>query len=149
MKKILVVCVIMLFLGSSVPALATTQPSVSKTTPSSPASSAEDYKVYIGTGINRDYGEGKFGWGWHMYVENTGDTNITGAMYDIETTLFGEVVDNGSGTFSLRPGCGSGCGTVILLDFHPITLITLTVVVGNMTYSKSGYSIGPFVLLLG
>jgi len=149
MKKIIVVGIILLFLGSSVPALAKTQSSLSKTIPSISALSAEDYQVYIGAGINRYYGEGKFGWGWHMTVENTGDTNITGAMYNKETTLSGKIVDNGSGTFSLRPGFGTGLGTVILLDFHPITLINLTVVVENMTYSKSGYGIGPFVLIVG
>jgi len=148
MKKIIVVGVILLFLGSSIPALATTQSSLSKTIPSISTSSSEDYKVYIGAGFYREH-EGKFGWGWHMTVEDTGDTNITGVMYDKETTLSGKVVDNGSGPFSLIPGMSVGAASVSLLDFHPITLINLTVVVGNMTYSKSGYGIGPFVLLVG
>jgi hypothetical protein len=147
MKKIIVVGVILLFLGSSVPALAKTQSSLSKTIPSISALSAEDYQVYIGAGINREY-EGKFGLGWHMTVMNSGDTNITGTTYNKETTLFGKVVDNGSGPFSLLPGTGFSVGSA-LLDFHPISFINLTVVVGNMTYSKSGYGIGPFVLLLG
>ena len=47
MKKIIVVGVILLFLGSSVPALAKTQSFISKTIPSISTSSAEDYKVYI------------------------------------------------------------------------------------------------------
>jgi hypothetical protein len=148
MKKILVVGIILLFLGSSVPALATTQSFVSKTISSISVSSVEDYKVYIGAGINREYGEGKFGLGWHMTVENTGDTNISGFTYDKETTLLGKLVDNGSGLFSLLPGTGFSVGSW-LLDFHPISFINLTVVVGNMTYSKSGYGIGPFVLLVG
>jgi hypothetical protein len=147
MKKIIVVGIILLFLGSSVPALAKTQFSLSRTTSSISASLAEDYQVYIGAGINREY-EGKFGLGWHMTVMNTGDTNITGATYNKETTLFGKVVDNGSRPFSLIPDMGFSEGSASL-DFHPITLINLTVVVENMTYSKSGYGIGPFVLLMG
>jgi hypothetical protein len=139
--------VVLLVLGSSVPALAKTQSSLSKTIPSISASLSEDYQVYIGAGINREH-EGKFGLGWHITVENTGDTNITGAMYNKETTLFGKVVDNGSGPFSLIPGMGISVGSWSL-DFHPITLINLTVVVENMTHSKSGYGIGPFVLLVG
>jgi len=139
--------VVLLVLGSSVPALAKTHFSLSKTIPLISTSSAEDYKVYIGAGFFREY-EGKIGWGWHMTVENTGDTNITGAMYGNETTLSGKVVFNESGTFSLRPGCSSGWGLATLLDFPLITLINLTVVVENMTYSRFGYGIGPFVLLV-
>ena len=112
------------------------------------ASSAEDYKVYIGAGFYRKYEE-KFGWGWHMTLENTGDTNITGFMYSKETTLSGKVISYGNGTISLRPGMSSGCASVTILDFHPITLINLTVVVENMTYSRFGYGIGPFVLMAG
>jgi hypothetical protein len=149
MKKIIVVGIILLFLGSSVPALAKTHSSLPKTTISSISTSSEDYEVYIGAGINRMYGEGKFGWGWHMFVENTGDTNITGAWYENTTTLSGEVIGNGYTPFSIPPGVGEGPGSVTLLDFHPITLINLTVVVENMTYSKSGYEIGPFVILIG
>jgi hypothetical protein len=149
MKKIIVVGVILLFLGSSVPALAKTHSSLPKTIISSISTSSEDYQVYIGAGINRMYGEGKFGWGWHMTVQNTGDTNITGAWYENITTLSGEVIGNGYSTFSIQPGVGEGIGSVTLLDFHPITLINLTVVVENMTYSKTGYEIGPFVLLIG
>ncbi|MBE3122904.1 MAG: hypothetical protein IMZ53_00240 [Thermoplasmata archaeon] len=138
--------VVLLVLGSSVPALAKPQSSLPKTIISSISTSSEDYKVYIGAGINREYGEGKFGLGWHMTVENTGDTNINGFTYDKETTLLGKLVDNGSGPFSLLPGTGFSVGSW-LLDFHPISFINLTVVVGNMTYSKSGYGIGPFVLM--
>lgn len=148
MKRIIVVGIILLFLGSSVPALAKTQSSFSKTIPSISTLSAEDFKVYIGAGFYREH-EAKFGGGWHMTVEDTGDTNITGFMYEKETTLSGKVVDNGSGTFSLQPGMSVGSASVSLFDFHPITLIKLTVVVGNMTYSKSRYGISPFVLLMG
>ena len=149
MKKIIVVGIILLFLGSSVPALAKTHSSLPKTIISSISTSSEDYEVYIGAGIIGMYGERKFGLGYHMSVQNTGDTNITGAFYENFTTLSGEVIGNGYTTFFIPPGVGEGPGSVTLLDFHPITLINLTVVVENMTYSKSGYEIGPFVLLFG
>jgi len=148
MKKIIVVGIILLFLSLSTPTLAKTQSFVSKTTPSISTSSSEDYKVYIGAGFFREH-EGKFGWGWHMTVDNIGDTNITGFMYDNETTLSGKDLGSGGGPFSLMPGGGVGTASVTLLDFHPITLITLTIVVGNTTYSKSGIEIGPFVFIVG
>ena len=140
--------VILLVLCSSVSAFANNYFSFSKTKSSISFSSGEDYTVYIGAGVHRMYGEGKFGWGWHMFVENTGDTNVTGSMYSEETTLSGELISYGTGNFSLLPGCGSGSGSVTLADLHPINLIDLTVVVENTTYSKSGYGIGPFVLLV-
>jgi hypothetical protein len=152
-KKPLIVvsicAVVLLVMGSSVPAVAKTQSSLSKTIPLISALYAEDYQVYIGAGINRMYGEGKFGWGWHMTVKNSGNKNITGAWYENITTLSGEVIGNGYSNFSIQPGVGEGIGSVYLLDFHPITRINLRVVVENMTYSKSGYEIGPFVLLVG
>jgi len=141
--------VVFLVLGSNVPAVARTQSSLPTTIISSISASSEEYKVYIGAGTHRMYGEGKFGWGWHMTVMNTGDTNVTGYMYSEETTLSGELISYGTGNFSLLPGFGSSIGSVTLVDLHPINLIVLTVVVENMTYSKSGYGIGPFVLLVG
>jgi len=141
--------VVLLVLGSNGPAFAKTQSSLPTTILSLISTSSEEYEVHIGAGIHRLNGEGKFGWGWHTTVKNTGDTNITGFMYDKETTLSGKVISYGSGPFSLVPGMSVSAGTVNLLDFHPITLINLTVVVGNMTYSRSGYGIGPFVFLAG
>jgi len=138
--------VVLLVLGSSGPTSAHNHFSLSKVIPSSSALLAEDYQVYIGAGIIREY-EGKFGLGWHITVMNIGDTNITGSMYSKEITLFGKVIDNWSGLFSLKPGIGFSTASAGL-DFHPITLINLTVVVENMTYSKSGYGVGPFVLLV-
>jgi hypothetical protein len=133
MKKIIVVGIILLFLGSSVPALAKTQ-------------SSEHYKVYIGAGVYHEH-EGKIGYGWHMTVENDGDTTITVVRSYNETTLSGKVLFNSSfPPISLPPGGWTGCGGA---DFYPIARIYLTVVVGNMTYSKTGYMIGPFVLLVG
>ena len=149
MKKIIVVGIILLFLGSSVPALAKTHSSLPETIISSISTSSEDYQVYSGAGIIGFYSERNFGLGWHMSVENTGDTNITGAFIENFTTLSGKVIGNSYNTFSLGPGIGTGVGAANLLDFHPITRITLTVVVENMTYSKTGYMIGPFVLLTG
>ena len=148
MKKILVVGIILLFLSLSIPAFAKPQYLVSKALPSISTSSSEDYKVYIGAGFYRVH-EGKFGWGWHMTVEDTGDTNITGFMYDNETTLSGKIISNGGGPFFIMPGGSVGTASVTLLDFHPITRIYLAVVVEDMTYSKSGYEIGPLVLLVG
>ncbi len=149
MKKIIVVGIILLFLGSSVPALAKTHSSLPKTIISSISTSSEDYEVYIGAGIIGFYGERKFGLGYHMSVQNTGDTNITGAFYENFTTLSGEVIGNSNNTFFIEPGIGEGLGAAGLLFFPPIKRITLTVVVENMTYSKTGYGIGPFVLLVG
>ena len=146
MKKIIVVGVILLFLGSGVPCLAKTQFSFFKIPSSISSSQAENYTVYIGAGVNREHGE-KFGLGWHMAVENTGDVNISGFEYNKEITLFGKVVDNGSGHFFLTPGSGSKSASWSI-DFHPITFIYLSVVIENITYSKSGYGIGPFVFLV-
>jgi hypothetical protein len=149
-KKPLVVislcAMVLLGLGSSGPALAQNHFSLSKEISSNSALVAEEYQVHIGAGIIRQY-EGRFGLGWHMTVMNTGDTNITGTTYSKEITLFGNVVDNWNSPFSLQPGIGFSVGSAVL-DFHPITRINLTVVVENMTYSKSGYGIGPFVLLV-
>jgi hypothetical protein len=147
MKKILVVGIVMLVFGSSVPALARTPSSLSTIITTGPASTSEDYAVYIGAGIMREY-EGKVGLGYHMTVQNTGDTNITGITYENCTTLFGKEYSNGQQPFSLKPQTGFSVGTWVILDFHPITHITLTVVVGNVTFSKSGYEIGPLVLLV-
>jgi len=149
MKKIIVVGIILLFIGSSVPALAKTHSSLPETIISSISTSSEDYQVYIGAGIIGFYSERNFGFGWHMSVENTGDTNITGAFIENFTTLSGKVIGNSYNTFFMEPGIGEGGGSAMLLPFHPITRITLTVVVENMTYSKTGYMIGPFVLLTG
>jgi hypothetical protein len=141
-----IILAVILLLGSSVPTIARTQSSLPKTMSPISLSSAEDYEVYIGAGINNEY-EQKFGLGWHMTVKNTGDTNITGSTSSKEITLFGKVVDNWSQPFSLKPDLGFSIGGAVL-DFHPITLVTLTVVVENISYSKSGYGIGPFVLLV-
>ena len=144
-----IVAVVLLVLCSSVSAFAKTNFSFSKTIPSISALSSENYQTYIGAGIIRKY-EGKFGLGWHMIVINTGDTTITGAMYVKTTTLSGEVICYGYyDPSSIPPGFEVRTGGVMLLDFHPINRIDLTVVVENMTYSRSGYEIGPFVLLVG
>ena len=140
--------VVLLVLGSSVSVLAKTNFSFSNAIPSFSALSSENYQVYIGAGIIRKY-EQKIGLGYHMTVMNIGDTNITGSMNSKESTLFGKDIYNWSGPFSLPSGTSISSSSVNLLDFHPITHINLTVVVENMTYSKSGYGIGPFVLLVG
>jgi len=149
MKKIIVVGIMLLFLGSSVPALAKTHAHLPKTRIATISTSSENYEGYSGAGIIGMYSERKFGFGWHMSVENTGDTNITGAWIENFTTLSGEVIGNSNNTFFIEPGIGEGLGAAGLLFFPPIKRITLTVVVENMTYSKTGYGIGPFVLLVG
>ncbi len=143
-----ILAVVLLVLCSSVSVLAKSNFSLSKTIPSFSALSSENYEIYIGAGVFRRY-EGKFGLGWHMTVINTGDTTITGTMHDKTTTLFGEVINSGYGSFSVPAGFEIGTVGLMLLDFHPINHIDLTVEVGNMTYSRSGYEIGPFVLLVG
>jgi hypothetical protein len=148
MNKIFAVGIMLLFLGSSIPALAKTTYVGAKTTPSHAASSAVNYTVYIGAGIFRHHEE-KFGWGWHEAVMNTGDTNITVYTNETETTIFGKLIGYNSGNFTLRPGMGSGGGSVALLDFHPFERLTLTIRIENTTFSKSGYMIGPFVLFVG
>ncbi len=145
MNKLLAVGVMLLFLGLSVPALATTTYDGAKTTPLPAASSAENYTVYIGAGIHRTY-EGKFGWGWHLTIVNNRDTNITGYVNETDTTLLGKVVSNGTGTFTVGPHITGSSGSVALLDFHPFEIIDITVQIENATYVKSGYMIGPFVL---
>jgi len=133
MKKILVIGVILLFIGSSIPALAKTQ-------------SSEHYKVYIGAGVYREH-EGKIGYGWHMTIENDGDKTITVVRYYNETTSSGKALFNGSyPPISLPP---SGWTTAGGADFYPIARIYLTVVVGNMTYTKSGFEVGSFIFIVG
>jgi len=133
MKKIIVVGIILLFIGSSIPALAKTQ-------------SSEHYKVYIGAGTYREH-EGKIGYGYHMTVENDGDTTITVVRFYNETTLSGKVLFNNSlPPISLGPGGYIFWGGT---NFHPIARIYLTVVVGNITYSKTGFMIGVFVIIVG
>lgn len=139
--------VVLLLLGASVPVVARTQSSYPQTRLSSVTASSEEYEVYIGAGIIWQY-EQRFGLGWHITVMNNGDTNISGATSSKEMTLFGNIVDNWSEPFSLRPDVGFSIGSAVI-DFHPLTFITLTVVVENITYSKSGYGIGPFVFLVG
>jgi hypothetical protein len=148
MKKITGIVIILLFLGSSIPVFAEPHSSFPTTQPLMSASSAESYKVYLGAGFFRMYW-GKFGLGWHMTVVNTGDTNISGVMNCKETTLSGKYVTGGSGSFSLMPGEIEGLSACGFFIFPPIKLINLTVMVQNLTYSKTGYEIGPFVLIRG
>jgi len=148
MKKIITVGIIMLFLGSSIPALAKNQSALSTPMPPISTSSGENYNLYIGAGFFPSH-EGKFGFGWHVTVENIGDTYITGVFYSNETTVSGKEVDFMTGHFSLPNGTTISHYHLFRLDFHPITVISIIVVIGNMTYSKSGYTIGPFVLLTG
>jgi hypothetical protein len=138
--------VVLLVLGSSVTVAARTQSTLSKTIPSISASCAEDYIVFIGAGMYR--AEGKFGLGWNMTVINTGDTFITGVFHYKTTTLSGEVLFNESCQFYAYPGWSNSYGGWTL-ELHPINFISLSVEIGNITYSKYGYEIGPFVLLIG
>ena len=147
-KKILTgIIVVAVLLGSSVPAIAQTHFSLSKTKSSILISSGEDYEVYIGAGMYREYGNGTFGLGWTMTVDNTGDTNISGVFYTKTTKLNGEPLLINMHSFYLYPGWGSGVGGWTI-ELIPINFINLSVEIGNKTYSKSGYEIGPFVLLV-
>jgi hypothetical protein len=150
-KKPLIVvslcAVVLLVLGSSVPVVARTQLISSKTIPSVSISLAENYEVYIGAGIFREHG-GKFGFGWNMTVINTGEQNISGVFHSKTTTLSGKVLFDEFEPFYAYPGWSYGCSGWTL-ELHPINFINLTIVVENMTYSKYGYEIGPFVLLGG
>lgn len=153
LKKLLMVeticTMVLLVLSSSVPALAQTHFSLSKAKSSISVSSGEDYEVYIGAGIHREEGNGTFGLGWVMTVNNIGDTNISGVFYMKTMTLSGEVICDEIYPFSLAYpliGVSVGGWTIELI---PINFINLSVEIGNKTYSKSGYEIGPFVLLVG
>lgn len=147
MKKILVVGIILLFLGSSLPALAKTQVSSSNTIISKISTSPEDYNVFIGAGMYHKYGTRMFGVGWHMTVENIGDTNITGFMYVRTSKLSGDTYGYGGGPFHLLPGEDDWFG-LWYFNIHLVSHINLTVIVENTTYSRTGYEIGPFVLLV-
>ena len=110
----------------------------------------EHYDISIGTGMNRFHEH--FGIGYNISVYNTGDQVLTGVMYANLTPLFGEPVPllNDSMQFSLPPGWGAGMGGWSL-GFplrYSLFRIELTVIIGNMIYSKSGYEIGPFVFLI-
>lgn len=104
--------------------------------------------MYIGAGWRRDEGNGTFGIGWVMTVNNIGDTNISGVMYCKTTKLNGEPLLFEWSSFSLYPGTGCGYGGWTI-ELVPINFINLSVEIGNKTYSRSGYEIGPFVLLVG
>jgi hypothetical protein len=149
-KKPLIVvsicAVVLLVLGSSVPALAQTHFSLSKVIPSNSALLAEDYQVYIGAGMLR--AQGKFGFGWNMTVVNTGDTPINGVFYMTTMTLSREVICDEITPFSITYPIISVGFRGATIDLHPINFINLSVEIGNMTYSKSGFEIGPFVLLV-
>jgi len=150
LKKLLMVetiCTVVL-LVLSVPALAQTHFSLSKAKSSISVSSGEDYEVYIGAGMYREEGDGTFGLGWVMTVNNIGDTNISGVFYMKTMTLSGEVICDEIYPFSLDPLIGVGVGGWTI-ELIPINFINLSVEIGNKTYSKSGYEIGPFVLLVG
>jgi len=138
--------VVLLVMGSSVLAVAKTQSSLSKTIPSISALYAEDYQVYIGGGMLR--AQGKFGFGWNMTVVNTGDTPINGVFYMTTMTLSREVICDEITPFSIAYPIISVGFRGATIDLHPINFINLSVEIGNMTYSKSGFEIGPFVLLV-
>jgi hypothetical protein len=151
-KKLFIVeticVVILLLLCSSVSALAQTHFPLSKTESSISVSSGEDYEVYIGAGWFRDEGNGTFGLGWHMTVNNTGNTSISGVMYCKTTKLNGELIGDGFWPFSLAyPVISTTVGGWII-DFIPINFIYLSIEIGNKTYSRSGYEICSFVLLV-
>jgi hypothetical protein len=147
MKKLLVVVVILLFLGSSIPALAKTQPFTSEIIPSIDISSTEDYKVCIGAGFF--HSEGKFGLGYNMSVKNICDQNLSG-IFRIKTTTFYNVkIREIERSFSVQPGYIRGLHGFLILNYPWIHLVYLTVQIENTTYSKSGYTIGPLVLLRG
>ena len=139
--------VVLLILGSSVSALTQTHFTLSKTESSISVSSGEDYEVFIGAGWRREEGNGTFGIGWHATVNNIGDTNISGVFYCKTTKLNGEPLSIGMDSFSLYPGWGVGWGGWTI-ELVPINFINLSVEIGNKTYSRSGYEIGPFVILV-
>jgi hypothetical protein len=151
-----IICItVLLVLSSGVSALVQTRYSLSDAKSSISVSSGEDYKVWIRAGMFRYdsyvlgwFHEGKFGLGWDMMVYNTGDTNISGFFQVKITKLNGEPIGNNTRPFSIEPDGGSGIGGATIFDLHPIICINLTVEIGNTTYSKSGYEIGPFVLLV-
>ena len=154
MRKIIALGIMLLFLGSSVPALAQTHFALSMTESSILVSSGEDYEVYIGAGMVRyDKAEmfrkeGKFGIGWYMLVEKTGDTPINGICYMKTMTISGEIICDEIYPFSIDYPFIWKAFSGATIDLHPINYINLTVEIGNNTYSRYGYEIGPFVLLV-
>jgi hypothetical protein len=155
MKKIIVLGIILvILLGSSISALAQTHYTSSKTESSISVSSGEDYDVYIGAGMFRfDKAElfrkeGKFGFGWYMLIEKTGDTPINGICYMKTMTLSGKVICDEFYPFSIDDPVIAVAFSGATGGFPPINYINLSVEIGNMTYSRSGYEIGLFVLLV-
>ncbi len=135
-------------MSSNVSALAQTHFTLSKTESSISVSSGEDYEVYIGAGWLRDVGNGTFGLGWHMTVNNIGDTNISGFMYCKTTKLNGKLIGDEIYPFFLAYSNESITVGGWIIDFIPINFIELSVKIGDKTYSRSGYEIGSFVLMV-
>jgi hypothetical protein len=150
-----IICLSVLFvLNSNASAFTQTDFILNKTESPISVSSGEEYKVWIRAGMFRYdsyvlgwFHEGKFGLGWDMMVYNTGDTIISGVLSCKTTKLNGEPIFDKILPFSVEPDFGKGLGG-ITLELCPINFINLTVQVGDMTYSKSGYEIGPFVVLV-
>ncbi|MFH1101972.1 MAG: hypothetical protein V1726_08075 [Methanobacteriota archaeon] len=132
LRKGLAAGIILLFLGISIPSIS--------------ASSNEDITIYISAGIFRER-YGTFGLGYVVRVYNNGDDNITGVCYVNRTTRFGEIIRCEAISFMISNLISFGTVGVTIFDGHPINLISLTVKVEDRIVTKSGYEIGPFVLI--
>ena len=132
LRKELAVGIILLFLGISIPSIS--------------ASSNEDITIYISAGIFRERC-GTFGLGYVVRVYNNGDDNITGIFYVNRTTRFGEIIRCEAVSFMISHIISFRTVDVNIFDGHPINLISLTVKVRDRIVTKSGYEIGPFVLI--
>ncbi len=132
LTKELAVGIILLLLGISIPTLS--------------ATSNEDVTISISAGILRKR-PGTFGLGFIIRVENNGNDTLTGMCYINRTTRSGDMIRSVEFSFRIDPLIDFGTGGVGIFDGHPINLISFTVRIEDTIVTKSGYEIGPFVLI--
>jgi hypothetical protein len=132
-KKWLTVGIIFLLLGMSIPVIS--------------ASPNEDIKIYISAGVLREKW-GRFGLGYCIRVDNKGDQNITGICYVNCTTLSGKIIDCFVAGFNIGHLMGFATKGITIIDCHPLNLIYFTVIVEDLVVTKSGFEIGPFVVIV-
>lgn len=107
----------------------------------------DDIEYYISAGIARQRW-GKIGLGYIVLVRNNGEDNIEGVCYVNQTTLSGEKILNSRTNFMIGPSCEFGKTGFTIINPSIINKIDITLKVENISLSKSGYEIGPIVVLM-
>ena len=113
------------------------------------ALSEEDFEYYITAGVLRKRW-GNVGLGYNVVVVNFGESIISGVCYINQTTLTGESITGFPKVYFFNIGhlVEWGANGFTILDYHPINKIEITLKVEDIMLTKSGYEIGPIVVLL-